>query len=75
MAEDPKPPARIRDPLLLKQFRLEHIGEPCMRCELRPGTQAHHLAFKSQSGHDAEENLLWVCIHCHLDLHGIRSVI
>ena len=40
MAPDPKPPARIRDPLLLKQFRLEHIGEPCMQCELRPGTRS-----------------------------------
>lgn len=60
MPADPKPSARIRDPDLLRRFRLEHAGEPCESCELRPGVHVHHVTFRSQGGDDAPENLLWL---------------
>lgn len=74
MPADPKPPRRIRDPELLKRFRLEHAGEPCDSCELRPGIHVHHRKLRSQGGSDVESNLRWLCGFCHDTAHGIRSV-
>lgn len=71
MPADPKPAARIRDPDLLRQFRLEHAGEPCDRCWQRPGVHAHHVVFRSRGGDDVAENLLWLCISCHHVMHGL----
>lgn len=69
-----KPTPRVKDPNLLRAFRLEHLGEPCERCELRPGIHAHHKIFRSRGGDDAIENLAWLCGSCHDEEHGIRSV-
>ena len=68
---DPKPERRVKDSTALRRFRLEHIGEPCEWCEMRPGVQAHHVQFRSQRGSDVDENLLWVCLICHGELHGL----
>ena len=73
MTSDFKKRPRIKDPELLKRFRLEHVFEPCEICEMRPGTQVHHRNFRSRGGDDVEENLQWICIHCHQEAHGIRS--
>jgi len=64
---------RVRDPDALRRFRLEHAGEPCEACELRPGIHAHHRKFRSQLGDDHESNLSWLCGSCHDQAHGIRS--
>lgn len=72
---DWKPTKRIRDPDLIRRFRLEHQNEPCERCELRPGIHAHHKKFRSQLGDDTPENLSWLCSVCHSAAHGIREVI
>ncbi len=69
---DPKPEARIRDAYVMHLFRLEHLGEPCDVCEMRPGTQIHHKVFRSQGGHDQIQNLLWICHLCHSDVHNGR---
>ena len=69
---DPRPAARIRDAYVLHLFRLEHLGEPCDVCELRPGTQIHHKTFRSQGGNDEVQNLLWICHLCHADVHNGR---
>lgn len=69
MTPDPKPLKRIKDPAALKRFHLEHANEPCELCELRPGTDAHHVTFRSQGGDDGDWNLLLVCRPCHHDLH------
>lgn len=71
--QDPKPPPRLRDREALRRFRLEHVGEPCEECELRPGIHAHHEKFRSRSGDDHESNLRWLCGPCHDKAHGIRS--
>ena len=69
-----KPSRRIRDPLALRRFRLQHIGEPCDECEARTGVHAHHRTFRSQGGDDVPENLQWLCQICHDAAHGIHSV-
>lgn len=63
---------RIVDPDALRQFRLEHLDEPCELCERRPGTDPHHVTFRSQGGDDVADNLLWLCRLCHDDLHAGR---
>ena len=73
MGSDFKTPRRIRDPLALRRFRLEHAGEPCEACERRAGIHAHHRNFRSQLGDDAESNLIWLCSSCHDAAHNIRS--
>ena len=64
--------SRIVDLDLILRFRLEHLGEPCEVCELRPGVDPHHLRFRSQGGDDTDENLLWVCRSCHDGIHNGR---
>lgn len=62
-----------RDADLLARFRLEHIGEPCEDCELRPGIHVHHRKFRSKLGSDEDSNLAWLCGPCHDAAHGVRS--
>ncbi len=66
---DPRPPKRIRDRYVLHLFRLQHLGEPCDFCELRPGVDAHHVVFRSRGGDDEASNLRWLCRSCHDDIH------
>jgi 5-methylcytosine-specific restriction endonuclease McrA len=56
----------------IREFKLEHLGEPCFYCERRPGTDAHHIRYRSQGGHDEEQNLALLCRHCHRDVHEGR---
>jgi len=67
----PKAP-RIRDEYVLHLFRLQHLGEPCEACELRPGVDPHHRIYRSQGGGDVAENLMWLCRPCHDDVHNGR---
>jgi hypothetical protein len=69
MPPDPKPPKRIRDPDVLRRFRLENLNMPCELCEERAGVDAHHVTYRSRGGHDSPENLLFVCRPCHEDIH------
>jgi 5-methylcytosine-specific restriction endonuclease McrA len=73
MTPDPKPPRRVKDPAALRAYRLEMSGEPCMVCERRTGTQAHHVTFRSQGGGDVPRNLMWLCLWCHDDIHAGRA--
>ena len=70
-APDPRPPKRLKDPALMRELHLELAGEPCERCEERPGTGLHHKVFRSQSGSDTRENLEWLCEPCHDGAHGL----
>lgn len=71
---DPRPPKRVVDIDALRRFRLEHLGEPCEVCELRPGAHVHHKVFRSQGGNDEPDNLAWLCHICHSGAHGVRVV-
>lgn len=70
--QDPKPEKRVRNPDLLRKFRLEHLNDPCEICGLEVGTEIHHRTFRSQGGGDVEENLLWIGRRCHNDIHSGR---
>lgn len=70
---DPRPPRRTVDRDALARFRLERLGEPCDRCERRPGVHVHHKVFRSQGGNDHPDNLQWVCLSCHDDVHMGRA--
>jgi len=72
MTPDPRPPKRVKDPDALRRYRLAHLHEPCEVCELRPGTDAHHVTFRSQGGDDHANNLIWLCRICHNSEHGLR---
>lgn len=72
MSSDFRPRKRIKNPDALKRFRLEMLGEPCERCELRPGSEVHHEQFRSQGGDDVPANLWWLCRHCHSGIHDGR---
>ena len=65
---------RLRDPELLARLHLQLFGEPCEECERRPGTMLHHVTLRSQGGGDTRDNLRWLCVYCHEEAHGIRSV-
>jgi 5-methylcytosine-specific restriction endonuclease McrA len=69
----PKAP-RIRDAYVLHLFRLQHLGEPCQECELRPGIHVHHKVYRSKGGGDIPSNLAWLCGICHDAAHGIVRV-
>ncbi len=71
MTPDPKPKKSVKDVDALRRFRLQHLGEPCDDCELRPGAHVHHVIFRSQSGDDKPENLAWLCQPCHDARHGL----
>jgi hypothetical protein len=73
MIADPKPPKRVKDKAALERFRIQNMGEPCEVCERRPGTDPHHIQFRSQGGGDVAWNLLWLCRACHDDIHAGRS--
>jgi HNH endonuclease len=63
---------RLVDPDALRRFRLSNLDEPCELCERRPGTDPHHVQFRSQGGDDTPENLLWLCRLCHDGIHDGR---
>jgi 5-methylcytosine-specific restriction endonuclease McrA len=60
-----------RDRDALKRFRLERLGEPCDVCDIRPGSEVHHKKFRSRGGDDTTDNLMWLCLVCHGEQHGI----
>ena len=60
MPSDFKTGPRVKDPDLIRRFRLEHAGEPCEVCEVRTGVDPHHVQYRSRGGDDTPENLLWL---------------
>lgn len=67
---------RPRLRLDLKSFRLlrysvlKRDGWRCQSCGSRVGLEVHHITPRSQLGHDAEENLVTLCWHCHRQIHS-----
>ena len=48
---------------------LERDGWRCQACGSSQNLQIHHKKFRSQSGHDTEENLITLCGRCHAQIH------
>jgi 5-methylcytosine-specific restriction endonuclease McrA len=74
MPSDWKTAPRVRDPEALRRFRLEQENELCWMCDMRPGVHVHHRIHRSQGGGDTPDNLVWLCLNCHSEQHGIRVV-
>ena len=67
---DPRPAGRVIDVQAMRRFHMEMHGEPCQRCERRPGTQIHHTLYRSRGGGDVRDNFEWVCVYCQDDAHS-----
>ena len=65
--------ARLRlDPELYEHLRnqvLRRDGWRCQTCGARSNLEVHHKDFRSQSGDDAEKNLITLCSACHDTVH------
>jgi 5-methylcytosine-specific restriction endonuclease McrA len=54
---------------LLRRKILERDDWRCQGCGSSVHLQIHHKEFRSQSGHDAKENLITLCAQCHMQIH------
>ncbi len=63
---DPESYERLREQMLRRD------GWRCQCCGNRSNPEVHHSEFRSQRGHDSEENLITLCTGCHSVVHGIR---
>lgn len=45
----------------------------CQACGSRTNLQVHHIQLRSQSGDDAEANLITLCSDCHQKIHSNRA--
>ena len=69
-------PSRL-DPLSYESLRqqiLRRDGWRCQSCGAMSNLEVHHQEFRSQSGHDSEENLITLCTTCHAHMHHRRGV-
>ncbi len=48
---------------------LQRDGWRCQACGSRTNLQVHHIQLRSQSGDDAEGNLITLCSECHDQIH------
>ena len=49
---------------------LERAGWRCQTCGSMQHLQVHRLKLRSQSGGDAEQNLITLCAECHARIHS-----
>jgi 5-methylcytosine-specific restriction endonuclease McrA len=54
----------------LRQQILRRDSWRCQSCGTMSNLEVHHKQFRSQSGHDSEENLITLCTSCHASTHG-----
>jgi len=57
----------------LRNLIYERDSYTCVLCE-RMAQECHHVVHKSFGGRDTLSNLVAVCRHCHLVLHGVHGV-
>jgi 5-methylcytosine-specific restriction endonuclease McrA len=65
--------SRLRlDPKLYEDLRqqvLRRDGWKCQSCGAMLHLEVHHRELRSQSGDDAEQNLITLCTACHAIVH------
>ena len=64
-------PIRL-DPISYEKLRQEVLrrdGWRCQFCGTMSNLEVHHRQFRSQSGADAEVNLITLCADCHHAIH------
>jgi 5-methylcytosine-specific restriction endonuclease McrA len=54
----------------LRQRVLERDGWRCQACGSLTNLEVHHIRFRSQQGHDTDENLITLCFECHKRAHN-----
>lgn len=52
-----------------KRFVRARDGGRCRVCG-KPGSQAHHIVYRSHGGKDEPRNLVWTCLDCHRLIHA-----
>jgi 5-methylcytosine-specific restriction endonuclease McrA len=68
----PKRPRLQIDRELYDQLRnqvLRRDGWRCQSCGTMSNLEVHHKTFRSQAGHDSEQNLVALCTACHARVH------
>ena len=55
----------------LRQQVLRRDGWRCQSCGAISNLEVHHKELRSQSGDDAEPNLITLCTACHANAHGV----
>jgi 5-methylcytosine-specific restriction endonuclease McrA len=68
----PKRPRLRLDPQFYQELRervFERDGWRCQHCGSLSELQLHHIQARSQLGNDAEENLITLCVQCHMQAH------
>jgi 5-methylcytosine-specific restriction endonuclease McrA len=53
----------------LRQEVLRRDGWRCQSCGALSNLEVHHRELRSQSGDDAEQNLITLCTRCHSIVH------
>jgi 5-methylcytosine-specific restriction endonuclease McrA len=53
----------------LRQRVLRRDGWRCQFCGSMSNLEVHHQQFRSQSGEDADSNLITLCHSCHTRIH------
>ena len=60
----------VEDYRKLRKQILDRDGWRCQLCGSLSGVEVHHVQWRSQSGHDSEDNLITLCSECHREIHG-----
>jgi hypothetical protein len=66
VASDPKPRPRVKDPAAVRR-KVRQDGT-CRACG-EPGSDGHHILYRSKGGDDVEDNVVTLCHDCHMALH------
>jgi 5-methylcytosine-specific restriction endonuclease McrA len=64
------------DPISHESLRrqvLRRDGWPCQSCGTMSNLRVHHKRFRTDSGHDSEENLITLCVCCYEEMHIPRG--
>jgi 5-methylcytosine-specific restriction endonuclease McrA len=56
----------------LYQQILRRDGWRCQVCGSMQNLEVHHLKFRSRCGDDSDENLITLCVGCHVVAHHRR---
>lgn len=59
---------RIKDKKMIAMMRKPH----CERCRSRAYGEPHHIFTRGSGGGDIRENLIQLCIDCHIGAHDSR---
>ena len=67
---------RLRlDPMSYDTLRLQVLrrdGWRCQLCGVMANLEVHHQKYRSRAGDDSEENLITLCVSCHVEVHSQR---